>query len=141
MSIIRILGLGYAAMFFFVAFMGYIPAFVDAEGNLFGLFTLDMYDNTLHASSGLWALIAASISNRQIILYFKIFGSFYFLDSLIGLYAGNSYLDFGIFIYGVADNPFILNFLLNVPHVIIGGTALIFGFYLSRKRWATKARS
>ncbi|MES2966319.1 MAG: DUF4383 domain-containing protein [Patescibacteria group bacterium] len=140
MSIIRILGLGYAAMFFFVAFMGYIPAFLDDQGNLFGLFTLDMYDNTLHATSGVWALIAALISNKQIILYFKIFGSVYFLDSIIGLYAGNSFLDFGIFIYGMADNSFLLNFFLNVPHVFIGGIAMFFGFYLSRKTWATKAR-
>jgi hypothetical protein len=133
MSLIRVLALLYAAMFFFVAVMGYIPPFVDDQGYLFGLFALDTYDNSLHAFSGAWALIAALISRRQATLYFKIFGTVYFLDGLMGLYFGNAFLDFGIFLYGVADNTFIVNFLLNIPHILIGGFAAFAGFYLSTK--------
>lgn len=135
MSPIRFLAFLYAAMFFFVAVMGYIPPFVDDQGYLFGLFALDAYDNSLHAFSGAWALIAALISTRQATLYFKIFGTVYFLDGVMGLFLGNAFLDFGIFLYGVADNSFIVNFLLNVPHILIGGFAAFAGFYLSKKSY------
>ena len=139
MNLLRLLGFGYAAMFFFVAVMGYIPPFVDDQGYLFGLFALDSYDNLLHAFSGLWALIAATLSTRQISLYFKIFGTAYFLDGVIGLFLGNAFLDFGIFQYGIADNSFVVNFLLNIPHIMIGGIAVIAGFYLSKKSFFTRS--
>jgi hypothetical protein len=138
MSLLRLLGFGYAAMFFFVAVMGYIPPFVDEQGYLFGLFALDSYDNLLHAFSGLWALIAATMSTRQISLYFKIFGTAYFLDGVIGLFLGNAFLDFGIFQYGIVDNSFVVNFLLNIPHITIGGIAVIAGFFLSKKSFFTR---
>lgn len=138
MQPIRLFGLLYAIMFFFVAVMGYIPSFVDADGYLFGLFALDTYDNLLHAFSGTWALIAAIISVRQITLYFKIFGTLYFLDGVIGLFLGNAFLDFGIFKYGIADNTFIVNFLLNIPHILIGGISMLAGYYLSKKSFFTR---
>ena len=118
-------------MFFFVAVMGYIPAFLDEHGNLFGLFALDLYDNSLHAFSGTWALIAGLLSNRQATLYFKIFGTAYFLDGVMGLFFGNAFLDFGIFLYGIPDYSFIVRFLMNIPHIMIGGIAVIAGFYFS----------
>ncbi|MBP9757257.1 MAG: DUF4383 domain-containing protein [Candidatus Pacebacteria bacterium] len=132
MSPIRILGFIYAAGFFFVAIMGYIPPFVDENGLLFGLFALDTYDNSLHGLSGVWALIAASISTRQTILFLKLFGTVYFLDGAMGLALGNAFLDFGIFTNGIADNSFMTNFFLNVPHIIIGGVAAIGGFFNAR---------
>ena len=89
MSLIRKLALLYSAMFFFVAIMGYIPTFVDESGKLFGLFALDLYDNSLHAFSGLWALFAACTSDRQARLYFRLFGTIYFLDGVFGLLFGS----------------------------------------------------
>lgn len=137
MTPLRVLAIFYAAMFFFVAVMGYIPPFVDQNGYLFGLFALDTYDNSLHALSGLWALIAGLLSTKQATYYFKIFGAVYLLDGLVGLFLGNAFLDFGIFLYGVADNTFTVNFLLNVPHILIGGFAALAGFYLSKKSYFT----
>lgn len=138
MSLIQKLGLAYAGMFLFVAIMGYIPPFVDNQGYLFGLFALDLYDNSLHAFSGIWALVASLISTRQTILYFKIFGTLYFLDGIMGLFLGNAFLDFGIFLYGIANNPFVVNFLLNIPHILIGGFAMLAGYYLSRSVYFTE---
>ena len=129
MSLVRLLGFGYAGMFLFIAVMGYIPPFVDDRGYLFGLFALDTYDNLLHAFSGVWALVAATISTRQITLYFKIFGTAYFLDGVLGLFLGNAFLDLGIFQHGIADNSFVMNFMLNIPHIVIGGVAAFLGFY------------
>jgi len=138
MNKLRLLVLGYAAMFFFVAVMGYIPPFVDDQGYLFGLFALDLYDNSLHAFSGLWALVAALISTRQTMLYFKIFGTAYFLDGVVGLFLGNAFLDFGLFTHGIADNTLVVNFLLNIPHIVIGGVAVLAGFYFSSKPFFTQ---
>lgn len=140
MNFIRVLAILYAAMFFFVAVMGYIPAFLDEEGYLFGLFALDLYDNSLHAFSGVWALIAGILSTRQSILYFKLFGTVYFLDGVMGLFLGNAFLDFGIFLYGVADYSFMVKFLMNVPHILIGGFAAFAGFYLSKRPFFTRPR-
>ena len=133
MNMPRLLCLGYAGLFFFVAVMGYIPQFVDEAGLLFGLFALDLYDNLLHAFSGVWALAAALISVRQSILYLKLFGIIYGLDGIVGLFLGNAFLDFGIFALGVASNTFIENFWLNIPHILIGGIAAASGFYFSRR--------
>ncbi len=133
MSIIQKIAVFYGVMFLFVAGMGYIPPFVDEQGLLFGLFALDIYDNCLHAFSGIWALWAAWHSREQSVLYFKLFGTVYFLDGLMGLFVGNAFLDFGIFLYGVADYSLIVKFLLNVPHIIIGGAASLTGFILSKR--------
>ena len=52
MSLIQKLAIVYALMFFAVVAIGYVPAFNDADGNLFGLFSLQWYDDLLHAFSG-----------------------------------------------------------------------------------------
>ncbi|MEX2515166.1 MAG: DUF4383 domain-containing protein [Candidatus Paceibacterota bacterium] len=133
MSKIQKWGLVYAVMFALVVGLDFIPAFKDPDGYLFGIFALDTYDNALHAFSGLWALTAALISTKQSIWYFKIFGSFYLLDGLVGLVLGNAFLDFGLFLYGIADYGLLFNFFANIPHILIGGVAVWVGFYLSKK--------
>lgn len=39
--------------------VGHIPQFLDADGNLFELFKLDLDDDSLHFFSGVWAGVAA----------------------------------------------------------------------------------
>ena len=68
MSLIQKLAIAYAIMFFAVVGIGYVPAFNDANGYLFGLFSLQWYDDLLHAFSGVWALAAALISTSQSVL-------------------------------------------------------------------------
>jgi hypothetical protein len=53
MSLIRKLGFAYFALFVIVAAMSYVPQFKDANGMMFGLFSLDLYDDSLHLFSGL----------------------------------------------------------------------------------------
>ena len=43
----------------FAAATDYIPAFIDADGRVFGLFKLDIYKDALHVASGVWAAVAA----------------------------------------------------------------------------------
>jgi hypothetical protein len=128
----------YAAMFLFVVSLGYIPGFTNDQGQLFGLFKIDLIDDALHLGSGIWAALAAWTSARAATLYFKIFGIVYGLDGVIGLLFGQGYLDGGIFINGPAPLDWGTKIAANTPHILIGGTAVVIGFVLSQK-WANRA--
>lgn len=136
MTLIQKLAVAYAFLFFAVVAIGYIPAFNDANGNLFGLFSLQWYDDLLHAFSGVWALAAALISHRLAVFYFKLFGSVYLFDGILGLITGSGCLDAGIFINGfrsLNDIEFPARFFANLPHIVIGGFAVYVGFWLSKR--------
>jgi hypothetical protein len=121
-------------MFFAVVAIGYIPAFNDESGNLFGLFSLQWWDDVLHGASGAWALAAALISERASRHFFRIFGPVYLFDGVLGFLTGSGCLDGGIFIHGIegiigiADIEFPARFFANLPHLLIGGIATWIGF-------------
>jgi hypothetical protein len=131
MDRVRAFGWAYFVMFMGIVALDFVPAFVDDEGRLFGLFTLDFYDNALHFASGAWAGIAAWIGRGAARTYFRIFGPLYFLDGLMGLALGSGYLDFGIFLYGPLDLSLMIRFLANLPHLLIGGVAAFAGYVLA----------
>ncbi|APH73086.1 DUF4383 domain-containing protein [Aquibium oceanicum] len=136
MSLIQKLGIAYAVMFFLVVAIGYVPAFNDENGYLFGLFSLQWYDDLLHGFSGIWALAAAFVSHRASVLYFRLFGTVYFFDGVLGLVTGSGCLDGGIFIDGfrsLNDIELPVRFFANLPHLAIGGTAILIGFWLARR--------
>ena len=133
MNIIRIFAWVYAALFLFIVALGYIPGLTNADGELLGLFTIDPVDNIVHLISGIWAAVAASRSTRASILYFRIFGSIYFLDAIFGLLFGEGILDAGIIRHGITQVDFVSGIAPNLPHVVIGGLALYIGFGLGRK--------
>jgi hypothetical protein len=134
MDRVRAFGWAYFVMFMAIVALDFVPAFVDEEGRLFGLFTLDFYDNALHFASGAWAGIAAWLGHNASRTYFRIFGPLYFLDGLMGLALGSGYLDFGIFIYGPLDLTLMIRFLANLPHLLIGGVAAVVGYVLAARR-------
>ena len=105
MDIIRLCAWGYAALLGFVILTGYIPAFIDANDMIFGLFRRTWYADGLHLVSALWAAAAALTSRRASELFFQLFGAFYFADGVLGLLTGSGYLDFGILINGVLNLP------------------------------------
>ncbi len=132
MNLIRKLGFAYFVLFVIVTAMSYVPQFKDANGLMFGLFKLDLYDDALHLFSGIWAGVAAWLSTRATITYFKLFGTLYLLDGVMGLFLGSGYLDFGIFIQGVLDLDLTTRIFANLPHLAIGGFAAFTGFVLSK---------
>lgn len=134
MDKVRLFGLIYFLGFLAVVAIGYVPSFHDADGNLFGLFKLDLYDDSLHAASGLWAGIAALLSHNAARGYFRLFGPLYFADGVMGFFTGSGYLDGGIFLYGPLDLPLQTRFFANLPHLIIGGVAIWVGYVLARDR-------
>lgn len=140
MNPLRAIAAVYAVLFAVVTSLNYIPGLTDAQGRTFGLFALDVFDDALHAASGLWAALAAWHSTRATIVFFRVFGSLYCLDGLLGLATGSGYLDLGIFVNGVLDLPFVTRVLMNLPHIALGGFAAFTGFVLAR-RWAPATQS
>jgi len=132
MTLIQKLAVAYFIMFMGVVALDFIPGLKNTDGYLFGLFSLDLYDHSLHAFSGIWALVAAFISHTRAVQYFQWFGSIYFLDGVVGTIFGNAFLDFGIFLYGPTDWPLIIKILASLPHVAIGGIAMFIGFVLAK---------
>ncbi len=132
-TLMQKLAIAYFVMFMGVVALDFIPGLKTADGYLFGLFSLDLYDHSLHAFSGLWALWAGLTSYAQAERYFQWFGLVYFFDGVVGTFLGNAYLDFGIFLYGPTDWSFMVKILASLPHIAIGGAALLIGFWLSRR--------
>ena len=125
------LGLG----LLFAAATDYIPAFMDSEGRVFGLFHLDIYKDALHVASALWAFGAALISRRAAVLFLGIFGALYLLDGLIGVATGSGYLDLSLFIVGVVNEPWTIKLLSSLPHVLLGAFGLA-SAWLTRRQAA-----
>ena len=133
MNPIRWIAVAYAAALTLAGALNYIPGLTDAEGRAFGIFALDIYDDLLHFASAAWAAVAAFVSTRACVIYFKVFGTLYLLDGLMGLVTGSGYLDLGIVVYGVQQLPFTFKILANLPHIGLGGFAAYTGFILSRR--------
>ncbi len=133
MNPIRWIAIAYAVILGLVSVLNYIPGLTDAEGRAFGIFALDIYDDLLHLASAAWAAAAACVSTRAAVIYFKVFGTLYLLDGLLGLATGSGYLDLGIVLYGVQQLPIGFKILANLPHIALGGFAAYTGFALSRR--------
>jgi hypothetical protein len=123
----RIGALLLGAALLFAAATDYIPAFIDSEGRVFGLFHLDIYKDALHVVSGLWAL-ASALNRRSAIFFLRVFGTLYFLDGVMGVFTGSGYLDLSIFIDGVRNVSPMIKFLSSVPHLGLGAFGIAVGF-------------
>jgi hypothetical protein len=125
MSKLRLIAALYTMALLFAAALNYIPGLTDAQGRAFGIFALDIYDDSLHLASALWAAIAAYLSVRASRFFLFYFGLLYFIDGLLGLITGSGYLDLGIVNYGIQDLPFGFKILANLPHLFLGGVAIV----------------
>jgi hypothetical protein len=134
MTRLRQISLGYFVVLLGAASLNYIPGVPDADGNVFGIFALDIFDDALHLASALWALGAALTSHRAARFFLVAFGALYLGDGLLGLATGSGFLDFGIFTNGVLDLPFDFRVLANLPHIALGGFALAAGLLMERER-------
>jgi len=133
MTTLRWIAAGYAVALLFAAALNYIPGINDAEGRAFGIFALDIFDDLLHLVSALWAAVAAWLSHRAARAFLFYFGILYFADGLLGLATGSGYLDLGIVNFGVVDLPFSFKILANLPHLALGGFAILSVYMFDRK--------
>ena len=135
MSKLRLIAAGYMVALLIAASLNYVPGLTDAEGRAFGIFALDIYDDSLHVASALWAGIAALLSAKASRIFLFYFGILYFLDGLLGLATGSGFLDLGIVNYGILDPDFTFKILANLPHLLLGGFA-----FLSSRIFASEIR-
>ena len=134
MSILQKICAGYFVALMGAASLNYIPGLTDDQGRAFGIFALDIFDDALHVASALWALASALVSRRSAQFFLITFGALYLADGAMGLALGSGYLDLGIFTYGIVDMPFGFKILANLPHIGLGGFALLSGLFLDRAR-------
>lgn len=123
----------YAGIFLFVVALGYVPGVEDEEGRMFGLFTIDPIDDVLHLASAAWAGFAAWRSHAQSRVFMRWFGAIYFLDGLVGAFVGKGFLDGALFMSGPAIEGALTRVAANVPHMALGGVAMLLGSVLAKK--------
>jgi hypothetical protein len=111
----------------------YIPGLTDAEGRTLGIFRLNLFQDILHFSSAAWAGISAATSRRASVIFHKVFGALYLADGVMGVAFGSGYLDLGIVLNGILNQPLWFNFLASIPHLVLGGVATYAGFVLSKR--------
>lgn len=133
MDLIRLIAWGYAVVLGLAALLNYIPGLTDAQGRVFGIFALDIYDDALHLASAAWAAVSAYWSRQATKTFLKLFGTLYGLDGLLGLATGSGYLDLGIVVYGVQNLPIGFKILANLPHIALGAFAAYSGFVLANR--------
>jgi hypothetical protein len=113
---------------FFAAATDYVPAFIDMDGKVFGLFRLDVYKDALHVASGAWAAVSALLSRRAAKAFLTIFGTLYFADGVLGVFTGAGYLDLSIVTQGVSDAPQRIKILTSIPHLTLGAFGMVCGW-------------
>ncbi len=132
MNRLRLVATLYFLALLFAAALNYLPFIPVVDGKTFGIFALDIYDDALHLASALWAGAAAWLGARASRTFLAAFGVLYFADGLLGLATGSGYLDLGIVNYGIQELPVSFKILANMPHLGLGGLAVI-SAYLFRK--------
>jgi Domain of unknown function (DUF4383) len=124
----RALAFLYAVVLLAVGLLNQVPGVTDAEGRVFGIFELDIFDDLLHLASAAWAGLAAAVSRRASITFLRVFGLLYLADGVLGLATGSGYLDLGILVWGVQDLPLTFRIMANTPHLLLGGMATLAGW-------------
>ena len=128
----------YTVGFVGVFLITHTPGFTDANGFLFGLFKIDPIDDIVHLLSGLVGLVVAVWAKSWIRTYLLWVGILYGLDAIVGLTQSRGLLDLSIFTQGMGTPDFSAkNFAVNLPHIVLAGIALVFGF----RKSPTPARS
>ena len=133
MSLLQKISVGYFVVLLAAAALNYVPGITDDQGLAFGVFALDLFDDTLHLASALWALIAAFMGARASKVFLVAFGALYLGDGLLGFVTGWGYVDFGIFTNTSDGISFtVFRVLANLPHIALGGVALFVGLRFGR---------
>jgi hypothetical protein len=104
---------GFALLFLFVYSLDYVPGIMDANGKMFGLFSMTTFVDIGHLGLGLLALISGFVGPRTSRGYFWFLGFFYAAD---------------VVIYAVRHLHLIspvTNLLVNMPHMVVSIAAFL----------------
>ena len=119
----------YVAGFLGIFLICHTPGLTDADGRLLGLFRIDPIDDFVHLLSGLAGVGVVLWAPPFMPLYFKVIGTLYDLDAVVGLTMSRGLLDLSVFTQGPGAPDFSLsNWAINMPHIVLASLALWIGF-------------
>jgi hypothetical protein len=119
-STIQKIAWGYAILFVGVYALDYVPGTMDANGKMFGLFSMTPLVDAGHLALGVLAAVGALVSKRAARLYFWLLGVVYGIDVV-------TY----VFTHLQKISP-MTNLLVNLPHTVIFISALIIAAKVDR---------
>jgi hypothetical protein len=119
-STIQKCGWGFAAMFLGVYLMDYVPGVMEANGKMFGLFSMTPLVDIGHLVLGTLAVVSAWYSAKLARIYFYFLGVAYCIDVV-------SYVLMHLHTMSPMDN-----FLVNLPHTIIFISAFLIAAKVDR---------
>lgn len=117
----------------FVVLLGFIPSFTIGRGYLFGIYKTDMWDDILHIVSAFLATAAVFYSTKATVVFFRVVGILYTIDSIFGFFFENGFLDLSIFLHETIPFGLVMRLAANAPHFALGLFALYVGFILKEQ--------
>jgi hypothetical protein len=121
-STIQKVAFGYGALFLGVYSLDFVPGTMDANGKMFGLFSMTPLVDAGHLALGALAVIAGLLSAKMARAYFWMLGVVYGID--VVTYA----------ISHLGKISPLTNFLVNLPHTVIFISAFVIAAKLDRAR-------
>jgi hypothetical protein len=120
---------GFAVLFLLVYSMDFVPGVMDANGKMFGLFSMTRFVDIGHLGLGTLALISGFVGPRTARAYFWFLGFFYAAD---------------VITYAIRHIHLIsplTNLLVNLPHLLVSIAAFIVAINVDKHRHAATAHS
>jgi hypothetical protein len=106
-SKIQKLAWGFSALFLFVYLLDYVPGIMDANGKMFGLFSMTPLVDFGHLALGTLAAISAFTSVKVSRIYFWVLGVWYGIDVIM------------FFVSHFNSMSLLVNAAVNMPHFVI----------------------
>jgi hypothetical protein len=128
-STIQKVAWGYAILFLGVYALDYVPGTMDANGKMWGLFSMTPMVDAGHLALGTLAAIAALISRKVARWYFWLLGVVYLVD--VSTYAFSHLQSMS-----AKDN-----FLVNLPHALIFISAFLIAMFVDKNDGGERAIS
>ena len=114
-------GFGFAMLFLAVYALDFVPGVMDANGKMFGLFSMTTFVDIGHLGLGALALICAFIGARAARGYFWFLGFFYAADVIT------------YFVTHLHTLPLVKNALVNAPHAVISTAAFLIAINVGKR--------
>jgi hypothetical protein len=112
-STIQKCAFAFALLFLAVYSLDFVPGVMDANGKMFGLFSMTTFVDVGHLGLGMLALISGFVGPRASRVYFWFLGFFYAAD---------------VITYAIRHLHLIsptTNLLVNLPHIVISIAAFL----------------
>jgi hypothetical protein len=112
---------GFAALFLGVYLLDYVPGIMDANGKMFGLFSMTRIVDIGHLVLGALAVIGALVSEKAARIYFYVLGIAYCID--VVTFASTH-------LHSLSPTT---NLLVNLPHAVIFISAFLIAFNVGKR--------